>query len=205
MSSTASLPPERPNPPDGAGEAPPVAPAGESRISPLGPLSQYKPGERYYPNKISVTGATMDDPSGSKTRVQILRDPDWASPLRGFSLAAEGYAFSAFTYWFAYGITLSLASLVLSRIFPGASGLSGPAIGAAVMFGPLFGFFLNIGLIVSGTWGAVFGAAMIMAEPVLIFCFFFASDWRERFRYASLTVALVILKALIYTLVNLSG
>ena len=127
--------------------------------------------------------------------------PGSFSPLRGFSLAAEGYVFSVFTYWFGYGVLLAVVSSVLSLIFRDTVGLDTHAIAAAVVFGPLYGGLLDFELAFSASWGAPFGIAMLVVEPFLFFLFFFSSEWRERFKYLALMAVFVIVKTVIYTLV----
>ncbi len=199
MDSTDSIPPAAPD--TLHGNVSPVSTAGGALPSPIGSLNQYKPAERFCANETSITGATVDDPTGSKSRVQVVRDPDWASPLRGFSLAAEGYVFSVFTYWFGYGVLLAVVSSVLSLIFRDTVGLDTHAIAAAVVFGPLYGGLLDFELAFSASWGAPFGIAMLVVEPFLFFLFFFSSEWRERFKYLALMAVFVIVKTVIYTLV----
>lgn len=218
MAEPLPVPLEPPNPLHGARSESPQAnpeppqvitpvPIPDSGPSPIGSLRQYSHGESLPSdwNKTSLTGATMDDPTGSKTRQPVLSDPEWASPLAGFKALITGRIFSFVLYWIGYGFSLMLVMAILWLV-GGAQAGSPLGASAAVLFvGPVIGLLLDLEIFISGSWMAVAGLILLLAEPILFYFYLFSDDSRERLRYFGAAVALVCVKTVIYALVSSSG
>jgi len=216
MADSIAVPPDQPNPLHGDGHPPPppVLPTAKpppspigSTSSPLGSLQQYHPAPRLrnFDNETSITGATVDDLAGDETRLPLEEEADWASPLGGLKTVLRDHAYSMLTWWFGYGLSL-LVITTLFWLITGAKDASPGSASVGILFaGPPLGIFLDVRIIFSGSWTAIFGVALLLCEPALFSFFLFCHDARECLKYFGLTGALVFLKVLIYALVSALG
>ncbi|HVU37768.1 MAG TPA: hypothetical protein VHC95_05495 [Opitutales bacterium] len=170
-------------------------------VNPLfGSIKQYQPAPRLpeYNHVESVTGATVADPARLRLRpAKFENEPDWAAPLNWFTRPMEEFGTSLMVYWFGYGVLQSLLVMLTSAFVPGYS--SGPVLGLTVIFGPVFGWFMDVLMMVSSGLGFCAGVVFLIAEPVLFFMFFFSVEWRTRCRYFGIMVGVLILRAVIFT------
>ena len=198
------IPPGSANSPADKFPAPPLSPGS----SPLGSASQYlhAPSIPSLHNQVSVTGATKIDPVGEKARQAVLRDPDWASPMRAFWLVlVRGYAVSFLTYWFGYGFFLMFGLGAAQLLMGGPNHVTGAMLSEALVVGPIYGIILDLSLTASTSAAAAFGFVFLPMELVLLVLFLITFEWSTRLKYCGLMLGLVWLKAALFVWVNSIG
>jgi len=183
-----------------AGGNPPPVLAG---VSPLGSIRNFRRTSTLgnHAEIVTITGATIADPAGAKSRQPTLRDPAWALSLTGISSMFWGYFGAFFLYWFGY-IFVLLGLFELWMALAGKSGEPLPtAVGIAIM-GPLYGIYWDYSLCLGGGWTGLLGLAMLVADPILLLGYLNADSLRQRLKCVGWTAALVLVKAVIYALVS---
>jgi hypothetical protein len=185
----------------------PKAKPDSASSSPLGSSAQYQHAPRLpsLHNLVSITGATKNDPAGKLAREPVLSDPDWASPLRGPVRVMQGFAGSLVIYWLAYGFLLMLSLGLAQVIIGGHNYVTSATLGAALLIGPMSGFFMDLFLVASHSVVAFLGLLLVATEPFLALLFLVTHEWRARLKYCGLMFGLVLVKALLYVWVSSHG
>jgi hypothetical protein len=176
-------------------ETAPASPA----PSPFGHIGQYRrregPAEFVHP--VSVTGATLEDPTGELSRQRMEQDPDWASPVRWFTKPLEEFGTSVAVYWFGYGVIQAVLVTLAAWLTGSLDHLTAGGYAAMLGFGPAYGTLMDVAAMATGGWALPVGLLLFFAEPALFFLFFFCAEWTDRLKCCLIMFGMIAIRVLI--------